>query len=107
MADVLSVAGDIAGAGAALAGLTLVFLGATASAYEGYGATEQPAVKDLYQSRARFAFGGFILSLTACLLALAGKWHSSELLVSWAGGALILAFLIVLIAAWQTVRAIK
>ena len=29
MADVLSVAGDIAGAGAALAGLTLVFLGAT------------------------------------------------------------------------------
>ena len=49
----------------------------------------------------------FILSLTACLLALAGKWHSSELLVSWAGGALILAFLIVLIAAWQTVRAIK
>ena len=57
--------------------------------------TEQPAVKDLYQSRARFAFAGFILSLIRT--ALAGKWHSSELLALMAGRALILAFLIVLI----------
>jgi predicted neutral ceramidase superfamily lipid hydrolase len=106
-ADMLSVAGDIAGAGAALAGLTLVFLGATAAAYDTYQVTEQPAVIDRYRRRAWLAFAGFALSLVACSLALVGKWQADSYLVTSAAVALILAFLIVLVAAWQTVRGIS
>jgi hypothetical protein len=68
------VASDVVGAGAALAGLTLVFLGHTAAAYHGHPKTDQPAVKKTYQHRALLTFAGFVLSLAASLSALIGEW---------------------------------
>ena len=74
--DLSSVAGDISSAGAALAGLILVFLGHTAGTFENYGPSERKKVKDRLRKRAVLAFGGFVFALLACLLALIGEWKS-------------------------------
>ncbi|MGD9791800.1 MAG: hypothetical protein AB7K52_16060 [Phycisphaerales bacterium] len=47
-------------AGSAFAGFVLVFLGLTISAYAGYDATQQRAVRRIYRARALHAFIGFI-----------------------------------------------
>jgi putative flippase GtrA len=61
--DLSSVAGDISSAGAALAGLILVFLGHTAGTFENYGPSERKKVKDRLRKRAVLAFGGFVFAL--------------------------------------------
>jgi hypothetical protein len=107
MADVSSLAGDIAGAGAALAGLTLVFMGHTGAAYYSHSTTDRQAVRKTYQRRSRLAFVGFALSLAATLSSLIGKWQDNGYLVFSGGIALGVALLVVLVAAWETVRGIS
>src|SRR5882762_5995012 len=65
MPPTLPIAIDIATAGAALAGLLLVFIGAVASAYDSYDSEQQPAVRTMYRQRIWQAFAGFCLSLLA------------------------------------------
>jgi hypothetical protein len=101
-------ASDVASAGAALAGLTLVFLGHTAAAYHGHPTRNQPAVRKTYQVRAWMTFVGFVLSLAASLLALIGEWRGNDgCLISSGGIALGAAFLVVLVTALHTVRGIS
>jgi hypothetical protein len=76
-----SVASDVVGAGAALAGLTLVFIGHTAATYHAHPKKDQPVVKRTYQWRAGLAFVGFVLSLLASVSALIGKWKGVECLI--------------------------
>jgi|GEM_PF-1343813 len=71
----ISVAGDVAAASVALAGLILVFLGSISTAYDAYTKQEQPAVRSKYQRRAWFALIGFVLALSASFFAILGKWH--------------------------------
>lgn len=72
------IAGDVVTASTALAGLILVFLGATSTSYDAYEATERGAVRNRYQRRAWFAFTGLVLALASVLLALIGKWLHQE-----------------------------
>ena len=106
MADLSSLAGDISSAGAALAGLILVFLGHTAGTFENYDPSERAKVKDRFRKRATLAFIGFVFALFACLFALIGEWQSEdatlEILVAVAGGCLVVSSVIVLYVAAHT-----
>src|SRR5262245_60794159 len=100
-------ASDVANAGAALAGLTLVFLGHTAATYHGHPTHEKPAVWRTYRNRGWLVFLGFVLSLAASLLALIGEGKRDECLVWWGGVVLGAAFIVVLVAALHTIRGIR
>src|SRR5262245_55170381 len=107
MADVSSLAGDIAAAGAALAGLTLVFMGHANAAYHSH--PDKPVVRETYHARTWWAFRGFVLSLLATFFSLIGKWLSPEgndqtYLISLGGLLLIAALVVVIFAAFETVR---
>jgi len=103
----IEVSGDVIAAATALAGLILVFLGATSTSYDSYQKTEQGAVRGRYQRRAWFAFVGFVLALLSAFLALLGKWFHQEC-ASLAGIALfVVALGWVLFAALSSVREIK
>lgn len=56
-------------ASAALAGLVLVFLGATITAYEQFSAPERPSVRAKYRLRAWMGLGGFVFTLVGGCLA--------------------------------------
>src|SRR5262245_29661613 len=101
-----NLASDVASAGAALAGLTLVFLGHTAATYHGHPAREKtkPDVRRTYRHRGGLAFLGFVLSLAASLLALIGESAGVEFWVWVGGSALGLAFIAVFAAAMNTMR---
>ena len=73
MSGSLSIASEIAGAAAALAGLILVFFGAALSSFDSYSATQKAAVRGRYRLRAWPAFASFVLSLVSCGLALHAK----------------------------------
>lgn len=68
MAGTIEIAGDVASAASAVAGLTLVFIGAISSSFDSYQKTEQAAIRPRYQRRAWFAFAGFTLTLLATSL---------------------------------------
>jgi putative flippase GtrA len=103
----VSVAGDVASAGAALAGLVLVFLGHTAGTFENYNPKDRPKVKDRFQKRGLLAFTGFLASLLACLLALIGKWQSHDATILAAIAFLIAAFVIVIFVALHTLMGLR
>src|SRR5262245_22897973 len=69
MPSALGVAGEVAGAAAALSGLLLVFVGAVSATFDSFQKQEQNTVRSRYQTRAWFAFIGFVLSLLSMLLA--------------------------------------
>jgi hypothetical protein len=50
MAELVPIAGDLASAGAALAGLVLVFLAHTAGTFENYDPKDRPAVRAVSKS---------------------------------------------------------
>lgn len=82
----------------ALAGLILVFLGGIYTAYDGYDATSQRAVKDRFVFRVWLTFVGFFLALVSAGLALSFNWGHSELafwgsIVALAVSCLILLFI--------------
>jgi hypothetical protein len=104
----MEVSGDLVTAAATLAGLVLVFLGATSTSYESYAPVLRDArIRTRYRRRGWFGFTGFALSLLSAFLALIGKWLHQE----WcAFAALVLftvALLLVLVAAVLSVRDIR
>lgn len=107
MQDAFGMAGDIATAGAAIAGLILVFIGSIATAFEAYSVDQQDAVKAKYQRRIWFAFAGFTIAVLSTAAALGGKWFCCIWLIEFAFWALLLVFPIVLIAALLTAKDIR
>ena len=103
----IGVAGDVATSAVALAGLILVFLGATAAGFDTYERIEKNAVRGRYQRRAWFSYVGFLLSLLSAILAIIAKWLHNECLAAAAIWALFATFLWVAVAAIIVVRDIK
>jgi hypothetical protein len=104
----MEVSGDVVAAATVLAGLVLVFLGATSTSYESYPAVMRgPAVRKRFRFRAWFGFAGFALSLLAAFLALIGKWLHQECCVLTAMGLFVIALVWVLVAAVLSVRDIR
>lgn len=101
------VAGSLAAASAATAGLLLVFLGNTAAAYDGYTAEQQNSVKARYRQRACEILAGLVLSLVACGLAVLGQAVEHGPTVAYSALALILSLVVVLYAAFKTVWGIS
>jgi hypothetical protein len=108
--DVVSVASDIAGAGTALAGLILVYLGAVAVRYETLDAKAQASARDVYRRHARRAFRGIVLALAAAAAALIAKFLKTEpyatIIASMAGVALLMSFFIAAMAAYWTLTSL-
>lgn len=102
----LEMASDLIGAGTALAGLVLVFLGNVSSGFDSYQPQERRAVVDKYRRRARFALIAFLLALGAALLGLLAKGLHLPVLV-WGGLVLlILSFAAVVAIGINSVREI-
>jgi hypothetical protein len=99
-----ALASDLAGAAGTLAGLILVFLGATSSAFDAYDAVQQNSVRNRYYARARAAFFGFLLALVSCGFAIGGQWYAKQGLVIASMVALGAAVLFVLVVAWQSLQ---
>ena len=102
--NVVSVASDIAGAGTALAGLILVYLGAVAVRYETLDSKAQAAERDVYRSHARRAFRGIVIALGAAVAAMIAKILNlepySSIIAAMAGIALVMSFIIAVMAAY-------
>lgn len=108
--DVVSVASDIAGAGTALAGLILVYLGAVAVRYETLDSKAQVSARDVYRRHARRAFRGIVIALAAAAAALIAKLLKIEpystIIATVAGIALFMSFFIAVMAAYWTLTSI-
>lgn len=98
--DGLGVSQEVTGAGAALAGLILVYLGMTVSSFDSYQPQEKKAVRARMKKRAWFAFGGLALALSATALMTLGKWVKSE------GFANVAVFVLLVAFAWTVVTAV-
>jgi hypothetical protein len=99
------IAGDLAAAATALAGLMLVFMGAVSTAFDAYSTEQQDAVRSRYRWRIWLAFAGFLTSLASATLALVGKWQECPSLVRDSLYILLLgAFVIAVIAALLTAK---
>ena len=107
MGHALEMAGDVSGAGAALAGLLLIFMGSIATSFDSYQKTEQKAVLAKYRTRIRFAFEGFALSIFATLIALFSKWTQNDRLAVLALFILFATFVFVVAAALRAVLDVK
>jgi hypothetical protein len=105
--NAVEIAGDISAAGAALAGLILVFIGAASTSFDSYERQEQHAVRLRYQTRAWIAFAGFAFALLSAPTALVAKWLSISGLSLAALVMLIAALLFALFAALLAVRDIR
>lgn len=101
------IAGDVASAASAVAGLTLVFIGAIASSFDSYQKTEQAKIRSRYQRRAWFVFAGFALTLLATSLALISKLLSLPCATIAALVILFVALIFVLFAGFFAVREIR
>ena len=96
----MPLAGDVIAAGAALAGLILVYLGAVATEYASFERTAQDAVRPTFMRRAWFAAAGVMLSIAASGIAVLGKWLGQ---VSLVGGSVVLLALALI---WSAIIAI-
>ena len=102
----LEMASDIIGAGTALAGLILVFLGSVSNGFEAYATQERRSVVKKYQRRSWSAFIAFVLALGAAFLGLLSKWLQCGPLTSVGLVVLVLSFVAVVVIAWVEVREI-
>jgi hypothetical protein len=106
----VSVAGDVADAGTALAGLILVYLGAAAVRYETLDPKAQSSARDVYRQHARRAFRGIVIALIAAVAALIAKSLKSEpyatVMAVVACGALLMSFYIAAMAAYWILRSL-
>ena len=103
----LEMASDIIGAGTALAGLVLVFLGSVSNGFEAYAPQERRSVVKKYRRRAWAAFGAFALALGAALLGLLSKWLQLACLTGAGLTLLILSFAAVVWIGLGEVREIE
>lgn len=107
MPSAVEIAGDISAAGAALAGLILVFIGAASTSFDSYDKQAQHAVRLRFQTRAWIAFVGFVFALLSVPAALIAKWLAVSCLSLAALVMLIASFAFALLAAGLAVRDIK
>ena len=109
--DIVSIASDIAGAGTALAGLILVYLGAVSVRYETLDPKDQASARYRYRLHARRAFRGIVIALVAAIAALTAKALKSEpyatMIAAVAGVALLMSFFIAAMAAYWTLTSLK
>nr|NUR37551.1 hypothetical protein [Sphingomonas sp.] len=103
----LEMASDIIGAGTAMAGLVLVFLGSVSNGFESYAPQERRSVVKKYRRRAWAAFAAFTLALVAALLGLLSKWLQLACLTGAGLILLILSFAAVLLLGFGEVREIE
>jgi len=103
----IDLAGDIAAAGTALAGLLLVFLGTLIASYDAFDPASQPAVRGKFRRRGWLGFTGFVLALAAAALSLGGKWSGVQVWVLLAFISLGLSFAVVFVAAILLVSDIR
>jgi len=101
----LEIAGDIAAAAAAFAGLILVFFGASISSFDSYDETARDAVRGIYRRRAWPGLAALLAALLSCYTSLSAKALMSECAAYWAAGLLalvgILIFVLALLAVWE------
>ena len=71
--DGIAVAGEVASAGTALAGLILVYLGVLATGFDSFEPQERRSARPRFVMRAWIAFVGIVLALLTALLAVFGK----------------------------------
>jgi hypothetical protein len=107
MPSAIEVAGDVAAAGGALAGLILVYLGAVSASFDRFDKVQQQFVVGAHRRRAWFGFAGLAFCLVSVALALLGKWLAAPCLATAALMILTLALVWVLIAAALTVLGIR
>ena len=107
MAASLEVAGDVAAAGGALAGLILVYLGAVSASFASFDTAQQKAVRSRHQFRAWFGFAGLVLCLASVALALVAKWLAIPCMAVAAVVVLIIALAWVIGAGLMTVLEIR
>ena len=108
--DIVSIASDIAGAGTALAGLILVYLGAAAVRYETLDPKHQASARDDYRQHARRAFRGLVIALVAAVAAMTAKSLKAEpyatIIAVMACIALLMSFFIAVMAAYWILRSL-
>lgn len=102
-----AVSSEVVGAGTALAGLVLIYIGVLVSSYGGYQAQEQKAVRGKFQARAWFAFVGFSLAILSAVLGVLGKWLGSPCTGNASVIVLLVAFAWTVFATVQTIREIN
>ncbi len=107
MVATVEIAGDVASAASAVAGLTLVFIGAISSSFDSYRTTEHATIRSRYQRRAWFAFVGFALTLLAASLALISKLFNFPCATMAALVSLFVALIFVLFAGLFAVMEIR
>jgi sterol desaturase/sphingolipid hydroxylase (fatty acid hydroxylase superfamily) len=73
MASATEIGGDVVAAGAALAGLMLVYMGALSTSYSTFQPQERRTVRASHLKRTWFAFVGLAVFVAAVTLALLGK----------------------------------
>jgi len=103
----LEMASDVIGAGTAMAGLVLVFLGSVSNGFDAYQPQERRSVVTKYRRRAWAAFIAFSLALGAALLGLLSKWLQLACLTGAGLVFLILSFVAVVWIGVGEVREIK
>ena len=99
--------GHLLTAASALAGLILVFLGQSVSAYDGFEADAQGAVRTKYQRRARLAFAGLMSALVSVAVALISIWWSPSCFLPIAVLGVAVAFALTALLAWLTLSDVR
>jgi hypothetical protein len=107
MTNAVEVAGDVAAVSSAVAGLTLVFVGAISASYDSYEKSEQSSIRSRYQRRAWFAFAGLALAILSTAMALFAKLLDLQCAAVAALASLFVALIFVLFAGLNTVREIR
>jgi hypothetical protein len=102
-----AVSSEVVGAGTALAGLILIYVGLLVSSYGSHQPQELKAVLGKYQTRAWFAFVGFLLAILSAVLGVLGKWLGSPCTGNASVIVLLAAFGWTVFAAVQTIREIS
>lgn len=97
MASATEIGGDVVAAGAALAGLMLVYMGALSTGFGSFQGREKATVLRSYRRRVWFAFAGLALNGAAIPFGLAAKALDCEWAL-WASLALLILGLVWLIA---------
>jgi hypothetical protein len=100
VASATEIGGDVVAAGAAIAGLMLVYMGALSASFSRYRATEKRTVQRSFARRMWFAFGGLALNVAAIPFGLAAKGldnfdllHAALTLLALGGAAVLAAAL--------------
>lgn len=101
------LAGTVASAGATIAGLLLIFLGAAAGSFATYDKGAQRSVLDKFRWRAWIALIGFIAAAMATCLAILGSYFASVELVRGGLSFLFVSLIYVLCAAVLSLAEIK